>query len=265
MSRTMLIMTDGMRPDAFRQVSTPNLDRLLVNGAYTMSAQSVLPSVTIACHTSLFFSVTPERHGVSTVGDRGNVQWNGLIEQIKEAGKKSVIFYNWDPLREVSRPLSLTASFMANIADVYVDGEFIGDRFIVEHACREIPRNIYDFAFVYFATIDECGHKFGWMSDEYLRQIEIVDRYIGEVLAVTPEDTTVLVQSDHGGHGHGHGLDIPDDMTIPWIICGPNIKKNHLIQSSVTLLDTAPTLAYAMGIKPAADWEGTCVDEVFIT
>ena len=264
MSRTMLIMTDGMRPDAFQQVATPNLDRLVADGASTMSAQSVSPSVTIACHTSMFFSVTPERHGVLTVGDSPQVQWNGLIEQMKAAGKQSVLFCNWDPLREVSRPLSVTTSFMANVADVYIDGEFTGDRFIVEHACREIPKNIYDFAFVYFGTIDESGHKFGWMSDEYLRQIEIVDGYIGEVLAVTPQDTTVLVHSDHGGHGHGHGLTIPDDMTIPWIISGPNIKKNHRIQSPVTLLDTAPTLAYVMGIEPVADWEGGCVSEVFV-
>jgi predicted AlkP superfamily pyrophosphatase or phosphodiesterase len=264
MSRTMLMMTDGMRPDAFQQVSTPNLDRLLASGAHTMAARSVLPPVTIACHTSLFFSATPEQHQVSRIGDVSRVQWNGLIEQIKAASKHSAIFYNWDPLREVSRPLSISASFMANIADRYVDGKFVGDDFIVEHACREIPKNMYDFTFVYFATIDECGHRFGWMSDEYLRQIEIVDGYVGDVLAVTPEDTTVLVQSDHGGHDRGHGLDIAEDMTIPWIICGPNIKKKHLIQSSVTLLDTAPTLAYAMGIKPVVDWEGNCVDEVFV-
>jgi predicted AlkP superfamily pyrophosphatase or phosphodiesterase len=260
----MFIMTDGMRPDAFQQVSTPNLDRLMTNGAYSMSAQSVLPSVTIACHTSLFYSASPEQHGVSSVGDRSRIQWNGLIEQIKLVGKQSVIFYNWDPLREISRPLSISASFMANIADVYVDGAFIGDHFIVEHACREIPKNVYDFAFVYFATIDECGHKFGWMSDEYLRQIEIVDGYIGDVLEVTPDDTTILVQSDHGGHDHGHGLDIPEDMNIPWIISGPNIKRNYAIQSTITLLDTAPTLARIMDIDPVSDWAGQCIDEVFV-
>jgi predicted AlkP superfamily pyrophosphatase or phosphodiesterase len=264
MSRAVLIMTDGMRPDAFQQVSTPNLDWLMTNGAHTLSAQSVMPSVTITCHTTMFYSLAPERHGVVREGQPMKTNGNGLIEQLKAADKHSAFFYNWDALRNMSRVLTLSASFMANIAALYVDGRFVGDDFVVEHACRELPRNRYDFAFVYFGTIDECGHKFGWMSDEYLRQIEYVDGFIGEVLSVLPEDTTVLVHSDHGGHDHGHGLDIPEDMTIPWIISGPGIKQNYALQSPVSLLDTAPTLARVLGIAPAPEWEGRAIDEVFI-
>ncbi len=52
-------------------------------------------------------------------------------------------------------------------------------------------------------------------------------------------------------------------MTIPWMAVGPNIKKGYTIQSSVSLLDTAPTIAKIMEIQPHREWEGRCVDEIF--
>jgi predicted AlkP superfamily pyrophosphatase or phosphodiesterase len=140
----------------------------------------------------------------------------------------------------------------------------VGDRFILEHACREIPKNLYDFVFVYWGTIDECGHRFGWMSDEYLRQIEMVDGMIGQVLEVMAQDTVLLVFSDHGGHDTGHGIDIPEDMLIPWMICGPGIKQNHVIQSPVTLLDTTPTLAHILELRQSVEWQGRVIDEIFL-
>jgi len=75
--------------------------------------------------------------------------------------------------------------------------------------------------------------------------------------------TFILIQSDHGGHDRTHGNDIPEDMTIPWAIAGPNIRRNYEIASPVSLLDTAPTLARALGIEPHSQWEGRWVEEVF--
>ena len=264
MSRVIQMMIDGVRPDALQRACTPNLDRVLARSAYTMTAKSVMPSITICCHTSMFYSLSPEQHGVKSVGDTMQKQTNGLIEQLKLAQKESAFIYNWDPLRVMSRPLNLSASFMANVAGKYVDGEFVGDQFIAEHASREIPKNLYDYIFIYWGTVDECGHKFGWMSDEYLRQLEVVDTLIGEILPLIPEDTTLLIHSDHGGHDYGHGQDIPEDMVIPWMISGPNIKTDYAIQGPVTLLDIAPTLATILKIEVPVEWGGHSIDEIFV-
>lgn len=264
MTQAILMMTDGLRPDALQQARTPNLDRVLARSAHTLQAESVIPPVTLPCHMSIFYSLPPHEHGVTLVGHKMQNEVNGLIERLYLAEKTSALIYNWDPLREISRPLHMTTSFIANNAAEVVDGEFVGDRFIVEHACREIPKGLYDFMFVYFGTIDECGHRFGWMSDEYWHQIEFVDGLIGQVLEVVPEDTVLLVCSDHGGHDTGHGNDIPEDMHIPWMICGPGIRQNYEIQSPVTLLDITPTLAHIMGLKASAEWQGRVVDEIFV-
>jgi arylsulfatase A-like enzyme len=83
------------------------------------------------------------------------------------------------------------------------------------------------------------------------------------VLDALPFGCTTLVLSDHGGSGHSHGRDAPEDTTVPWILAGPTIRSDHPISASVSVLDTAPTLARVLGIEPAALWEGRCIDEVF--
>ena len=64
--KTLLILVDGMRPDAIPKCGNEFLPRLMQKSTYTMQASTVMPSVTLPCHTSLFFSVDPERHGITT-------------------------------------------------------------------------------------------------------------------------------------------------------------------------------------------------------
>jgi len=44
---------------------------------------------------------------------------------------------------------------------------------------------------------------------------------------------------------------------------GPGIKKGFQIEQSVSILDTAPTIAKLLGIKPHPHWLGRCLDEIF--
>ena len=53
-------------------------------------------------------------------------------------------------------------------------------------------------------------------------------------------------------------------MIIPRLIAGPTIRPNHAIQTPVDLLSIAPTIARILQITPAANWEGTAVEEISI-
>ena len=53
-------------------------------------------------------------------------------------------------------------------------------------------------------------------------------------------------------------------MVIPWIIAGPGIRGGYEIQNPINLLDTAPTLARALGIEPHPAWEGRPVEEILV-
>jgi predicted AlkP superfamily pyrophosphatase or phosphodiesterase len=218
-----------------------------------------MPSVTLPCNMSIFHSVPPTRHGVVTN------EWQpmarplpGLFDVAKAAGRRCAAIYNWEPLRNLSLPLSLEFSWYRDLS--YQEE---GDDLTADAALHYLPTLQPDFAFVYFGTVDTIGHRFGWMSDEYLRQAERVDRQLGRVLAALPETTHVIVQADHGGHERTHGTESPDDMTIPWLAAGPAIRRGFTIQGPVSLLDTAPTLARLLQVPVHRDWEGRCVEEIF--
>jgi predicted AlkP superfamily pyrophosphatase or phosphodiesterase len=261
MTTTVLVMLDGLRPDAISAAGCPNIQSIRLRGSSTLNASSVMPSITIPCHLSIFYSVPPTRHGITTNNWQPMARpLPGLIEQAHSASLKTAFFHNWEPLRNLNSPGSLNFSYFRD--NVYTDIEQ-GDYVIATEAARYIKSDRPDFVFVYFGTVDTVGHIAGWMSDAYLQQTERVDKALGVLLDSLADDHTILLQSDHGGHDRAHGTDSPEDMTIPWMVAGPGIRSGYEIQRSVSLLDTAPTLAAILGIEPYRDWEGSSVIELF--
>lgn len=254
----VLIMLDGVRPDALDAADCPHLHTFRARAAATMAARSVLPSITLPCHTSIFHSVPPQRHGITTN------DWQpmarpvpGLVEVAAAAGRRCAFFYNWEQLRDLSRPGHLHYSYFRDGAE----RDPAADEAVAEAAARVIGPEAIDFAFVYFGTVDTAGHAYGWMADGYLAQLERVDAVFGGLLAALPPDSVVLAQSDHGGHERTHGTDQPEDLRIPWMLAGPGVRAGYMIGTPVSLLDSAPTLAYALGLTAPAAWEGHVVTE----
>lgn len=259
---TVFVSIDGVRPDALLVAHCPHINSLRQRGSWTFKASSVTPSITLPCHMSTFHSVPPSRHGITTNDWQPMARpLPGLMEQINAADLKAGFFYNWDPLRNLCTPLQLHFAYFRN--NTYTDLEN-GDAVIASEAVRYLASDEPDFIFVYLSTADTAGHIFGWMSDGYLQQVERVDRAFGILLDGLPADTTLLVHSDHGGHDRTHGTELPEDMTIPWLIMGPGIKAGYEVQTAVSLLDTAPTLAHILNIPTHRDWEGKCINEIFL-
>ena len=175
----------------------------------------------------------------------------GLIDHAKQHNKRCSAIYNWEPLRDLSRPETLEFVWYRNSTYTHAGDDEVTN-VAIDHVLRDKP----DFAFVYLGTVDSAGHYYGWMSEGYLRQAERDDHNLGRLLAALPDTAHVLVHADHGGHERNHGMDIPEDMTIPWIITGPRIRAGHQIQQRVSLLDTAPTLANLLEIPAAAIGKG---------
>jgi predicted AlkP superfamily pyrophosphatase or phosphodiesterase len=260
MSLVVFVLIDGVRPDAIEAANCPHLTGLRNRSAFTLKARSVMPSVTLPCHMSIFHSVPPGRHGVTTNDWQPMARpLPGLIEQARAVGRRCAFFYNWEPLRNLNLPGGLAFSYFRD--NVYSDPN--ADQVIAEEAVRYLTTDQFDFAFVYFGTVDTIGHLSGWMSNEYLAQLERVDHSLGTVLTALPADSALLLQSDHGGHERTHGTDSPEDMTIPWLVAGPGIRRGYEIETAVSLLDTAPTLARLLKINPSPEWEGRCVEEIF--
>ena len=246
-----LFLIDGLRPDALQQAETPIIDKLVASGASTFNARTVMPSVTLPCITSLFLGVPPERHGITT-----NV-WTpparpvpGLIDVIHQSGRHAASFYNWEQLRDISSPGSLTASFFLKNCH-----SLEGDTQVATLAVEWLRRNPIDFAFIYFGHTDEAGHDWGWMSPQYFSAIANADCCIGRVMDVLPKDSTVMVTSDHGGHAQSHGTDCDEDMTIPFIAHGPHIPRTSLTEPFY-ITDIAPTVTRLLNLNNPREWIG---------
>lgn len=263
--RVILYVVDGMRPDGMLLADAPNLQRLRERGAYSLTAQTVMPSITLPTHMSMFHSVTPQLHGVT------DNLWQpmpgepvpGIIELVRQAQRKAAAFYTWDELRDLSRPGALAYSSFINI---YATGGETSDGEIACLAADYFARQRPDFMFVYSGMVDETGHRYGWMSPEYMAAVTRADAAIGSLLdrveaAGLLDQTAVLVTADHGGHARDHGSDIPEDMTIPWLLAGPGIKQDYPILSPVHILDTAPTIAHLLGLALPTVWQGRPVIE----
>ena len=80
--KILLILSDGTRPDSLEGIEF--IEKLKRESTYCMAAQTVMPSVTLPCHMSLFHSVDPSRHGTTTNTYAPQVRpISGLFEQLK--------------------------------------------------------------------------------------------------------------------------------------------------------------------------------------
>lgn len=73
----------------------------------------------------------------------------------------------------------------------------------------------------------------------------------------------MLVTSDHGGKGKGHGGATMGEIEIPWMVAGPGVRKGYEIKEPVNTFDTAATLAFALGVTPPSAWLAKPVRSAF--
>lgn len=250
--KVLLVLVDGLRPDAIQQCSYPFLREFMNKCTYTNEGKSVFPSVTLPCHMSLFHSVVPDRHGVmDNIYTRPVRPIDGLFEVLSKNHKSCYFFYTWEELRDIGRPGSLTCQEFREY-----------HRFFEQADCDMCDRTIQalqteqpDFMFYYIANTDGIGHKYGWMSKEYLEAVDLAAKCIEKIVEALPENYTLFVTADHGGHGRTHGTTAPEDMTIPIMCYGADWEPGKKLENA-GLLDFAPTIANILECEIPEDWEG---------
>ena len=249
--KTLLILVDGMRPDALTNCQAAQ--KVLKNCVSTMNAQTVMPSVTLCCHMSLFYSMIPAHHG--TQGNTympPNRQLLSVLDTFAIEKKNVATFYSWGQLRDLCHPASLNYSLLLKGASC---GWELANNRLTDAAIGYINETDPDLTFLYLGYPDEAGHAHGWMSEQYMYALENSWENIARIMEAIPKDYAVIITADHGGHDHTHGTELPEDMTIPLIFAG---AERELIGNleNVNIIDIAPTIAALAGMEPYTDWEG---------
>jgi hypothetical protein len=159
---------------------------------------------------------------------------------------------------------------------------------IMRHLLEE---EVADLNLVYFGLPDVAGHffwryhepgAFGYQEPaEHVERLrgrlsksyQVVDDWLGELLAAVPEDAHVLVLSDHGLHAanvedraaiqSGAHEDAPDGVLF---LSGPGVERRGLLpppdRRVADVLSITPTLLDLLGLPQAADLPGAPLREL---
>jgi len=267
----VLIAVDGLRPEALTPETMPVLSNLAAHGAVTHTAQTIVPSISLPCFTSLFYSVPPERHGTVTNTWNPMVEpFPGIMDLVKKAGKSAASFYSWNPLRDMSGPDAVFTLLYRHYNDPEKEAT---EKLLAEAAAETLEKDRPTFTFIYIEITDLIGHLHGWMSAPYLQSARRADdaiQLLVERLRAANQlgDTLLAVTADHGGHDHTHGSPtfedtLPSDLTIPLVFYGPGVLPGSQMADPVSILDIAPTLAWRLGLEIPIEWQGRILKQAF--
>ena len=94
-----------------------------------------------------------------------------------------------------------------------------------------------------------------------------LDGHLGRIVGALKEagiydSSVVIVTSDHGGIGKGHGGITLAEMETPFVIAGPGVRQIGEFKSAMMQYDVAATIAWLLGLKQPQPWVGRPVKEI---
>lgn len=276
----IVISIDGGKPAVIAESEMPTLKKIAAEGAVTWQASTIFPSKTLPSHTSMLTGVGPDKHQVlwndfSPI--KGKVKVPTAFSLLRAVDAKAVtgMFVCKQKFRHLWLEGTLdTFDFGGPIQDTPVAGspEIEKDKkpaqLVAKNASAWIKEKKPKLLFVHFADPDTAGHKDGWGSPQQKEAFKVTDQALWQVWTAVKEagiadSTVILISADHGGHDKTHGLNIPDDMLIPWVAWGKGVKANTTITAPVTTYDTAATALWLLDVPLPAEFDGKPVTSAF--
>ncbi len=262
MARCVVVLADGLRPDAVTRTHMPTLRALGHDYTRAAIAKTVRPSVTVAALASFATGVSPETHGLVEPGLGFLTRLTSLRPLARELGRHrltTLVAAGAPAVR--SRPVAWALTACAGVSRLVLSEG--GARGIVDGSVPHLPD--HDFAFIYLPDCDRAGHANGWMSPDYLKAASYIDAAIA-ALAIRLADTLLIVLADHGGGGvqpTDHDLPHPVNDAIPLVLAGCGVRHGHTIGREVSLLDVPATILQWFGVPVPESYEGRPLDEAF--
>lgn len=267
----VVIGFDGLSPDGLEHGATPNFDRIMEEGSYSLHARSVLPTSSSTNWASMIMGSGPEQHGItSNAWEKDNFVLPAVVQsedflfptifhlvdnQIENAEVGAI--YHWTGFGRL---------FEKDAVDYDINPKT--EEETAELAGNYIKSKKPNFTFIHFDHVDHAGHEFGHGSPEYYTSVEKSDELLGVVMkaikdAGIEDETVVIISADHGGLGKGHGGESLQEIEIPFLVWGKSIKKNHKLKYPIYQYDNAATVAFVLGLKTPRAWIGKSVKNAF--
>jgi predicted AlkP superfamily pyrophosphatase or phosphodiesterase len=276
-----IISFDGGKPAVIAESEMPVIKKLAAEGAVTWSASTIFPSKTLPSHTSMLTGVGPDKHQVlwnNYEPIRGKVKVPTVFTVAREHDKTfgTAMFPGKAKFIHLFQPGSLDVfDFNGPMEDnkalpgtEEIEKAIVPAQSVAKAASAYIVSKKPNLTFIHFPDPDSAGHKSGWGSPQQKEAFKVSDQALGQIVkaieqAGIADSSVMIISADHGGHDKTHGLDIPDDMHIPWIAWGKGVKKNYTITGKVTTYDSAATALWLLDVPLPANFDGKPVTEAF--
>jgi predicted AlkP superfamily pyrophosphatase or phosphodiesterase len=300
--RVLFVGIDGCRADAVQAAMerglAPQLKALAESdgGVFTrtcyaggeLDASTHQPTISGPGWSSLLTGVWMDRHHVKDnrfVGARFQ-SYSHFMRHIKEEKPSAwcASFVDWPEIHKfiadgsrVDEKEFLDVKFTAtpDASRHFIDNPE-KDIEVRDEALKTLRTQDPDAMFVYFGSVDEFGHgaidersSFSPESSLYLNAISHVDSHVGELLRAmrmrpqfAEEDWLVLICTDHGGRGNGHGGDSIAERDIWLLAHGQHLKKDDLRTKPVPQTALVPMMYEHLGITAKPDWTPAPAAEV---
>ena len=290
----ILVVLEGIKSSSIQNGGTPNLAQLAKDGAVTWSAQSITPPLTVPAMASLLTGLQVEKHRVTAAWEtydfaRSFMRSPTVFDYMDLAGGKDTgVFLMDERLYQLVRP------------EIYVDSQVCGytkpqctperaSAYIKDFLKKVTSEKGYGFRLfgvpnlllVHLPSAVKVGQKYGWDSEKYSATLLSIDTSVEQIIQTYKElgvlDKTMVIitglnsgplspPTGKEGKTVSTSLTTPElDATIPWIAWGANIKQNHPISQSVSLLDTGATIMYALGLETHTEWDSHPIGDIFQT
>jgi predicted AlkP superfamily pyrophosphatase or phosphodiesterase len=275
-NRVLVIGIDGCRPDALQAANTPNLDALVEQGIWFDGTDIRQPDRQDGANTvsgpgwsNLLTGVWPDKHGIidNKFTEPHYDAFPHFFQRIKEVRPNAVTasFSSWPPIaRIITRSADVARNFPATDPedlDGYLAGDAEASAACIDYLQTKDPTCVV----LYLGQVDESGHKYGFHPSvpEYIRALETVDGYIGDVqkalrkrAAEKDENWLTIVCTDHGGAGtdHGNGHDNPEIRRTFLIVSGDSTQRGRS-DKPTWQVDVVPTALKHLGIEPKTEWK----------
>jgi len=250
---------------------TPNIDKLMANGASTMDCLVYYPTISAVNWVSMLNGVTYWEHGLNndniTPGPYASEKYPSIFKVVRDAWPEAVLssYCNWAS----PNTGAIEDDIGVNKKNFwYSEGADYEDAKMTEEAVAHIAEASPNLFFMQFDSIDASGHTDGHDTDAQRAQITKVDGYVGQILDAIDanpkmkDNTLVIVSADHGGDGKGHGLYLDNSRKVFYVVAGKGVNHTDEL-GTMYLRDTPAIVAYALGVKGNPYWDSYVPKNMF--
>lgn len=252
----VIIGLDAMSSHGMQRAATPNLNRMIENGASSINGRCILTPASTQNWATMLTGAIPVQHGVTgNPWQRDNhridpyiANEDGLFPSIFDwvrEGRKDAKVYMLHEWKNVKRMFSWER---VNICEKTPTGEATFER-AEELFFADRP----DLLYMHILDTDHVGHNDGHDTEEFYSCIEKYDTLIGQFVERVEKEglldnTLIMVVADHGGFLGTHSGESEKAIEIPIILYGGGVQKGVTL-SKYFIFDVAPTAAWAMGVE----------------